>query len=78
MWSHFSACAFDLCLTESYYDTSINLTPGCILSLLVLVFQAVAHGYIKDGSSWNQMPVIIRTVITGHADTSNTNWNLNN
>lgn len=58
--------------------SAFNLTPGCILSLSVSVLQAVAHGYIKDGSSWYQMPVIIKPVITYHANTNNIKENLNN
>lgn len=69
--SLFSMCLWLLWLPESSCHTSINVTPGCILSLSVPVLQAVARGYIKDGSSWNLMPVIIKTVITYHANTNN-------
>lgn len=74
-----------------FWDVSLTTAAHCkvahgqheldphLYSISVAPFlQAVAHGYIKGGSSWSQIPVIIKTVITGHADSSNVNQHLNN
>lgn len=72
--SHFPASISDFNRSLKASTTpALIRPPSCILSLSVPVRQAVAYGYIKDGSSWNLMPVIIKTVITDHADTGNIN-----